>query len=208
LASLFRACEARENVKAARQPRWEQMQRLLRHAGELAVAAEVQAQADAIVANRSLLAEPDPVAPLMQQLTDGLRAELLAARGRLAAARDEQVAALEASNDWQRLEAADRDGIIAGCGLGAVAEVQVADPAALLDSLDATSLKDWDDRLLALPGRIGNAREQAAKKLEPKAVIFAAPHATLSNAQEAEAYLERLRTDIMTHIEAGNPVIL
>ena len=93
-------------------------------------------------------------------------------------------------------------------GLGPVADVQVGDPASLLASLDATSLKDWDDRLLALPGRIANARLQAAKMLEPKAVYLAAPHATLSNAQEAEAYLERLRTDIMGHIEAGNPVIL
>jgi hypothetical protein len=208
LASLFRACEAREKAKAARQPRWEQMQRLLHHAGELAVAAEVQVQADAIVANRSLLAEPDPVAPLMQQLTDGLRAELLAARGRLAVSRDEQVAALEASNDWQRLEAADRDGIIAGCGLGAVAEVQVADPASLLASLDATPLKDWEDKLFALPGRIANAREMAARKLQPKAVRVTLPGATLSTPDEVERYLAQARAEILGHIEAGNPVIL
>ena len=82
------------------------------------------------------------------------------------------------------------------------------DADSLLLTLDANSLSDWSGKLAALPGRIGKAREDAAKKLEPKTVRVHPKSATLRTLPDVNDYLATLRGDIIQHIEAGNPVIL
>ena len=60
----------------------------------------------------------------------------------------------------------------------------------------------------AIPGRVAKAHADAAKLLEPKAVSLTVPHATLRTEPDVEVYLERLKTTIMTHVSAGQPVIV
>ena len=61
---------------------------------------------------------PDPVAPLIKQLSDALRAALLdAAQASDRRRRTRQSTELEASAEWQQLDAADRDAILAAPGL-------------------------------------------------------------------------------------------
>ena len=155
-----------------------------------------------------MLDDPDAVAPLTQHLADALRAEVIAARRSVADSREAEVSNLAASAEWQKLELADQQAILSGCGLGAIPELLVGDPGALLAALDLNPLADWAEKLAALPGRITRAREQAAKKLQPTAVKVLLRGATLHNATEADAYLAALRSDIMANIDAGNPVIL
>ena len=208
LAGKYRVWCAREAAIAERLPRWEQLQRLHKHASALPVAPQIQGQVDAILANRMLLADPDPVTPLAQQLTETLSAAVTSARTALVDERDARMAALESSDDWQKLGETDRAAILANAGLGPVAAANVSNPAALLGALDATPLDDWSEKLAALPARIARAREMAAKQLQPTAVRVHAKAATLKNAAEVEAYLVGLRAEIMSHIDAGNPVIL
>lgn len=208
LAARFTDWTSREKSIAERLPRWERLQRLLKHAAGLAVAVPVEAQANAILNGRTLLDDPDPGAPLTQQLADALRAEVTAAHRKVVDTRAAELATLEASADWLKLEAADRAAILSECALGPVGDLQVGDPASLLAALDTNPLGDWGDKLAAVPGRVAKAREQAAKKLQPTAVRVTLKGATLNDTAQVESYLSGLRADIMTHINAGNPVIL
>ena len=85
------------------------------------------------------------------------------AHGRLTAERDHEVASLEGSDDWSRLKPRDRARILKSNGLGPVRDVEIGTDQALIDCLEETSLKDWDDKTLALKARADRAREEAAR---------------------------------------------
>jgi len=197
--------KAQEKI-AQRQPRWQTLQRLLKHAGSLPVAQEIAPQAEAIRAQRTLLEDPDPVPPLVARLTDELRAALQVARQQLQETYDREIARLEATQEWQTIGESDRQAILAG--VPAVPKVRVGTEQALLDTLDALPLHTWSNGAAALPTHAEQARLRAAHLLEPKAVNLKLRPATLKTADEVDAYLGALRTEIMQHIDAGNPVIL
>jgi len=191
---------------ARRQPRWQVLQQLLHHAETLPVAAQIRPQVSAIQAERSLLTEPDPLSPLIGQLTDELRAALQAAHQRFVDVHQREMARLEASQEWQRIGETDRRAILSG--LGSIPSIQVSTEDALLRTLQAAPLPTWEDSIAALPARFAQARMQAARLLEPKAVRVKPKPATLRSAEEVETYLEDLRAEIMKSIDAGNPVLL
>jgi len=165
-------------------------------------------QLEAIEAGRSLLEDPDPVAPLTAQLASALRSAVQSGRQELIARREQEVADLESSSDWQKLAAPDQQRILANNGLSAVQPVDVGTDAALLSALDALPLAELNEKVAAITGRVANARAAAAKLLEPQAVSLSVPHATLHTQPEVEVYLEQLKTAIMSHVSAGQPVIV
>jgi hypothetical protein len=180
----------------------------LGHAAGLTVAAFVLAQRDAILSNRMLLSSPNPVAPLVNELSDALRIALVAAAN---AVKDEMAAAVagvESSPDWQRLGPSDREAVLRASGLSAVVVPVVATDEELLGALDATSLSAWSERRQAIPAKAAQARAAAAKKLEPKAVTVAAPAATLRTEKEVDAYLAELKTRLLEHINNGETIII
>jgi len=118
------------------------------------------------------------------------------------------VGSLEASEEWGGLSDEERRRIVAANALAPVGDLDVGTDERLLSALDATPLADWDDKLAALPGRVSNAREEAARYRAPQAVRVRPAQATLRTASDVDAYLAALRVEIMDHIEAQRPVIV
>ena len=196
-----------------RQPRWDSLQRLLRHAEDLQVATQVGPQVEAIVAERSLLADPDPISPLLSTLAGALRAQLQSNWQRLRDIRDQAVRDLTSSDEWRELSDEEWRRIFSTNGLGPIQPLDVGTDEALLSTLDATTMSDWDDKVAALPERLTRARTEAATIVAtrhggPEAVTLRPPAATLKTEQDVDTYLSALRASIMTHITANTPVIL
>jgi hypothetical protein len=84
----------------------------------------------------------------------------------------------------------------------------VANGAALLDVLDTTPLAAWQDQISLVPSRRDQARQRAAKKLEPESVSVAPLRATVKNADDLDAYLDDLRGRVQPHLAAGRTVNL
>jgi len=208
IQDAFTAWAARGQRVQERLPRWRQARRLQQHARDLEVAARVGPQLEAIETNRLLLEDPDPLPPLAGQLASALRAAVLAAHQQLVAERDREVAALEASVDWQRLPPNEQQRILSANGLGPVLPLNLGTDETLLQALESTPLAELCEKVAAVPGRAGRARADMAKFLEPQAVNLATPHATLRTAPEVEAYLQDFRAAIMVHVDAGQPVIV
>ena len=190
-----------------RLPEWHRLETFLHHARDLPAAAELRPQTDAIRSERSLLNDPNPLPPLLGQATTALRGAVSDAHGRLAAERDREVAALEASDDWSELKPRDRTRILGSNGLGPVLDLDIGTDQALIDCLEETSLKDWDDRILALKARGDRAREEAARLLAPKAVTVRPAPATLKSREEVEAYVNQLKERLLAQIDE-HPVII
>lgn len=191
-----------------RLPRWRRLEELLHHARDLPVPSEIQAQVDAIRTARSLLDNPDPVRPLVGQLAAALRHALREAHDRLRDARDREVGSLEASSEWPRLSPEEQQRLLKTNGLLPIPDLDVGTDEALLKTLEATPLRDWEERLVAVPARAAKTHEEAVKLLEPKAVKVRPRPATLKSVDDVGAYLDELRACLLNHIDAGNPVVI
>jgi hypothetical protein len=193
---------------AERKPQWDLLQELLSLAPELSAAGAVATQAAAIKANRSLLDEPNPVAPLLSQLTAALRLALQLARQAYEAAYMRSIDELKATDAWSRLSEAEAQRILKESGMSYTAASSVATDEALLKTLRETPLSTLEAQTIALAARLELARAAAAQQLEPTAVTISPKHATLKSTEEADHYLAELREEILGHIKSGHPVIL
>ena len=194
--------------RPSREQAWSTLDRLLAHAGALDLTASIKVQRDAIETGRLLMHIPDPVAPLIKDLTEALRTAVVdAAKG----AKDDQAKALsdiEASAEWQQLGQADRTTILASSGLLAGDIPSVGSDEELLRALDSMPLSAWGERRQAIPAKIAAVRQAAGKKLEPKSVTVTAPGATLRTESEVDAYLADLRERLIQHIAIGETIII
>ncbi|MDP1806501.1 MAG: hypothetical protein Q8K72_15100, partial [Acidimicrobiales bacterium] len=168
LSDDFDRWRSADQQREKREDAWLKLQRLLRHADGLPVAASVAPAVAAIRDGRQLLDDPDPIAPLLHELAAALRAEVIQRAAQLEQAQGNALAELEAWDEWNKLDAADRAAILAGAKLAPTEPPDIRTDAKLLESLDVTSLVSWQDRISLVASRGDQARQRAAKQLEPE----------------------------------------
>ena len=191
-----------------REIEWHDLERLIRHAEGLPVAAEVSPAVAAIREGRQLLDDPDPIAPLLGDLAAALRDEVVRRAQQLADAQRAAVAELEAWDDWKKLDPADRDAIVAEAKLVATDPPDVSTAAKLLEVLDISPLSAWNDRISLVTSRRDQARQRAAKKLEPESVEVKPPSVTFKPGDDPTPYFDELRATVQSHLDAGTAVII
>ncbi|MEO3810721.1 BREX system P-loop protein BrxC [Sphaerisporangium sp. B11E5] len=202
---LWRSAD-REREK--REGAWQNLQRLLRHAEGLPIAATFLPAIQAIHDGRQLLDAPDPVPPVLNQLTRALHDVVVQRVEQLASAQRDAVAELEAWEEWGKLSPLHREAILTESKLSPVEGPDLSTTAKLLEVLDAIPLSAWQDRISLVPGRRDQARLRAAKMLEPTSITVAVPSATIKTTEDLERYLDDLRNRVHAHLDAGKTVIL
>ena len=150
----------------ARTPAWELALAFRRHAGGLPAAASAGADVDAVVAQRSLLAETDHVRPIVATLAGALRAVLVDRHRGLTGAVAAAGATLAGDATWARLDAAAQHGIRRRLGLDPPPPLAVATDRDLLRALEARSLAAWRSEIDAVEVRIGQALQEAAERID------------------------------------------
>jgi hypothetical protein len=191
-----------------REGEWQMLERLFRHADGLSVTDEVSPAVAAIRDGRQLLDDPDPIAPPLTALVAALREEVVRLTKELAKAQAAAVAELEAWPDWQRLDAVDRETIASDAKLLTMPAPDVSTDATLLEALDASPLSAWRDRISLVTGRRDQARQRAAKQLEPESVEVKPPTATFKPGDDPAPYFDELRAQVQSHLDAGSTVII
>jgi hypothetical protein len=197
-----------------RLPRWTSLNDLAGHAAKLPEADDARQQMQTIEGERQLLADPDPVAPLCDKLTQVLREKLTAHHARYQQLHQEGMAVLvgQASGlpatgtvapPWQQLTDPQRQSILDQHGLTTVPGIKVGTEAEVIASLEAMSLEMWQARCDALPQRFQNAQRDAAKIIEPKVVYVTLPSATIHDEAELEAWLAQARKQIQESLKDG-----
>lgn len=208
LLDSFNTWSKAKALREERRPAWETAQRLLAHTAGRHIVQQVTPQVDAILGQRLLLAEPDPVKPLLDALCSDLRQALRAARARVIEVRERELQLMQATAEWNKLDDEQWRQLFHANHVGPVTELDIGTDARLLRALDEKPLSAWETETVAVPTRMRQAREQAAKLLEPKAVRVRLKSTTLHNADEVDVYLSELRQDIMEHVQTGKPVII
>jgi hypothetical protein len=186
-----------------RLPRWTSLNDLAGHATKLPEADDARQQMQTIEGERQLLADPDPVAPLCDKLTQVLRERLTTHQARYHKIHEEGMAALQQSDAWPKLTDPQRQSILGQHGLTTVPGIKVGTEAEVIASLEAMSLDMWQARCDALPQRFQNAQRDAAKLIEPKVVYVTLPSATIHSAEELEQWINTVREEITQKLKAG-----
>ena len=189
-----------------RLPGWTTLQALLKVMGSLD-GGSLSAQAQAIADQRALLADPDPVAPLVKLAVDRLRERLQQLGNALAKTREDQQAALAQDESWARLDETQRAALLEENPLGDLPNLKMGTADELLATLQATPLSTLETLKDALPQRYKDARRKAAQMLIPTAIQAHLPHRTLIDAGEVDAWLTEVREDLLAQVKK-NPVIV
>jgi hypothetical protein len=207
ITSLYKTWVKTATDIAQRLPIWQQLTELLCYAKVLASYAEIKDQADAIKEQRSLLAEPDPIRPLLVKTTDILRKavnEKISAFGQVL---ELQQAQLQADPDWNNLTDIQRADLSAKYNLIAQKVPPLSTPEQLKETLSECDLEHWEDKILALPSQFQAARYAAVQLLKPSAIHVVLPKRTLNNQTELSIWLTEVETLINDKLKKG-PVTL
>ena len=207
LKSSIEAWERQAKRIEKRWPTWEKLRDLLKHAGDLKAAQEARQQAEAIEKQRLLLADPDPVLPLLKSLEDALRKELAAQQKRYADELKKKTKNLEADDSWQQLAEDERDAIRGQCGIADVPKLTLGTHQELISALERHPLAVWRDRIDALSGRFDRARELASKSLEPETQTVDIPRRTLKSPEDVDAWVKDVQDQLKKAVAKG-PVVI
>jgi hypothetical protein len=201
LKQLLNGWKQTAQTIATRLPKWKLAERLV------AVGAEDQSAAlNAVHDSRTLLANPDPVPPIIAAATESLRNRLNSAFAAWEAAWQAGEDRLRVNPSWGRLSPEQRHAIRQDVGLLPVSKPEVATPQAVAEALQQRSLSEWDSTVRAVPARIDDAIAQAAALLEPKARQVTLPGGLLKDETDLDNWLGHLRGRIVVALADG-PVI-
>jgi hypothetical protein len=200
--------QAADQQREKRENEWRDLQRLVRHAKGLPLADALAPAVSAIRDGRQLLDEPDPIVPMLGELTTALRGEIAQRAEQLAAAQRTALAELQDWDDWNKIDVDDREALITEAKLAPAELPDVSTDAKLLEVLDATPLSSLQERISLVPSRRDQARQRAAKQLEPASVTVALPSATIKTSSDLKAYIDELRARVQPHLDANKTVII
>lgn len=207
LVGLSKAWTKTADVVSKRLLVWRKLNDLLHHAKMLGPYATLKAEVDAIEAQRSLLADPDPVRPLLDNTVELLRKVLNAKVDGYQHAFKQQQAQLQLDADWIKLSDAQHTELRSKHGLSAPGPLQLGSPEQLQDALDECDLDHWVSKTQALPTRFEAARHAAVQLLKPNVVHVALPKRTLNDEAELKAWLAEVEALLNVKLKQG-PVAL
>jgi hypothetical protein len=192
---------------AKRMPAWDRLRELLGFAKGLPAAESSATSADAILSERTLLAEPDAIPELVAQVTAALRSELTTLQADLAAVFVHGHGMLAASDSWARLNDEQRAELSALHQLATPSPEALSSEAEILSALRLRNLTDRRNQVDAAQLRFTRALADATSLLEPKAQKLLLPATTVRTSEELEKWLSAVRYHAEALLKSG-PVIL
>jgi hypothetical protein len=191
----------------SRWPAWIRLRAFNEFASGLPESESCEKAIIAIVAERSLLSDPDPVPPLTKMLSAALRLAVGELQADITSAFDQGEQALAGSSAWTRLSDAHKAEQATRHQLQDRIEGRIGTDDEILETLAANNLADLRNLRDAVPQRFSRALEDANRLLEPKAQRVHLPAATIHNEPELSKWLDTARKQVEEALKKG-PVIL
>lgn len=216
LAILDRAVELADNLDnwtragklaGEREPAFQRLEALARHADGLEAGKDAKSQIDAIIGGRRLLDASDPMPNLAGSLADGLRASLAVSQERYNETYEEERQRLENTGSWQQIKPKDREEILARFRIEKVTKGAIGTEGEVLESLERISLGGWRTRTAALPQLFADARAEADRLVEPEIRHVKLGSATLRTSEDVKIWVEKTERDLLNQVELG-PIVI
>ncbi|WP_019935798.1 BREX system P-loop protein BrxC [Oceanimonas smirnovii] len=213
---LAEICANQERIKAdveawqrskeliqQRQKDWRELRNLLPLCRGMAFYDELLQEQQAIIDNRSLLANPNPVTPLIRKAISSLRDAIVHHQSEYQREYDRCALQLEADEQWQRLaEDAQRE-VLQQFGITQMPELDLTNNDRVLASLENCSLGQWHDRTASLMSKFDRARAEAVRRLQPKVQVVHAPRKVINDENELKQWLADSEASIRAKLANG-----
>lgn len=199
--------EALATLVSERKPAWETLSTLLKQVASLPEADELNRQARAVRDERRLLEPTDPVPDIRKTAVAVLRKAVTTVHSAFCQMYKEQMAALEANANWQKLSDEQQRQILEAEGIDTAPSLSVGSEAELLRTLEQTSLPSWKIKTDALPQQFIKAALQAAKLLEPKTQQVRLTSPTLKTEEDIKAWLAQTEVELIEKLQDG-PIVI
>ncbi|NCC97832.1 MAG: hypothetical protein EOM02_13470 [Synergistales bacterium] len=188
---------------------WTILSRLIGHSRGIDKAQPILDQVKVIRQQRQLLEEPDPLLPLIANLTQILRERLNELDELYSAYHSAGVDRLKCDINWQQLEQEPRYKLMSSNNLDGASrpKVEVQSTEDILDTLDSCSLSMFEDRVAAMSSRFDDVAAGAAKMCEPKAQVIPVPRRTLKTSEDIDVWLEEVREQFELALLQG-PIVI
>ncbi|WP_170340900.1 BREX system P-loop protein BrxC [Ruegeria arenilitoris] len=190
-----------KQVISERMPNWRLAERLVGMGAK-----DQESDLESIRTGRRLLADPDPVPPLISAAADTLRARLNAIYQAWEKAWDSGEERLANDPTWKKLSPEQKRAIREENGLLQATKPAVDTPQAISEALSGRGLSEWESMVKALPTRIDDALASAAAELEPKAHTVLLPGALVKSEADLDEWLQKVREKVAEGLQNG-PVI-
>lgn len=177
-------------------------------AAGLATATEACTRLGAFEKTRELLADNDQISPIAADLASAVREAVTSASDSLETARKTAVDGLACQPAWTALEAAKQAEILAANKLSPEARPALTNAAAVVKAIQERPLSSWGAEIDAVPARAAKALEAAVRLTAPKAGTVTLPTATISSADDVEAYLNDLRAKLTQALADHDTVVV
>lgn len=192
-----------------RWPSWIILKRLLTHAAEVNDIEVIQAQVKSIEEQRQLLAEPDPVMPLVANLTQLLRDELNRLDKEYGLRHKQGIKRLEDDDNWGQLEKEQKYQLMFEQSLHEAARprISVQNTHDVLTTLDSWDLAKLSDRVIALAARFDNVAAAAAELCEPEVQFIKISRPTMKTDAEIDSWIEDVKQQLKAALQNG-PIVI
>ncbi len=200
--------KAQADKVSARLYLWDEFKAALKHCQGLAGYDALDSEKRAIEQNRSLLAEPNPIEPLLKQAIEAIR---LAIMKKYQDFQDEyQTCLQELEQDaiWAQLSSPQQSELLTKHHLDNLELQPLSGNDRVIDSIENTSLTQWSDKTSALAGRFSRVRQEAVDRLVPKAKQVQLSKVVINTEAELNAWLEQVRADVMAALNDNRPASL
>ncbi|MBB1277061.1 BREX system P-loop protein BrxC [Pseudoalteromonas sp. SR43-3] len=206
IQSQFIEWQEQADLAKHRVNQWNELKTASRLCKDLAIYSAITEQMDSIESNRSLLAEPNPISPLLKQAESALRDAITA---KLSEYEDEFNAChrdLMDDTNWAKLDDAKKQALLEKRSLSSIPSINLSSPAAVYDAIEVTSFEQWNDRISALPGRFDAALKDAISELAPKVKHIRLNKPMLESEDDLKAWLTDVETQLRSEL-ANGPVV-
>jgi hypothetical protein len=184
---------------------WNDLIQLEKHALELKEADTHLVQVGIIRKQRQLLEEPNPVIPLVNNLTQLLREKLNLLDEEYKQEHKKWIEILKNDSNWQQLEPEEKNQLLSEQKLTIsdkpVVNVKTTDE--VLNTLKKLTLSAFADRLAAIPTRFNKVLEAAAELCEPEIQFISIPCHTLTTSDEIEEWIGMVKERLMDALQDG-----
>ena len=199
--------QAKKKLVDERLPKWILVERLVRHTALIKDAKPHLKEIEVVKSQRLLLESADPASGIRKTLAGILRKTVQESFATHESAFVDAIKSLDANEIWKKVTPADQSAIKEVVGLRAPTRPAVSNDEALVGHLDQRPLSSAQAEIDAIPGRVAQAIERAAKLLEPKVQTIALERSTLRDAAEVEAWAERQKKTLLDAV-ANGPVLV
>jgi hypothetical protein len=165
----------------------------------------MEAQIKSIEDSRLLLHDPDPVQPLLTNITGMLRDELNNLDKTYVESYQTCIDFIEKDENWQKLEQEQKFELLRKYNLldRSKPDVNLESSDAILVTLEKITISAFMDRCAALPVRMKEALQAAAMVFEPKAQDYNITYKTIKTEAELDIWLEETRKQIKNMLKNG-----